>query len=427
MSSGLKPVHPTCGIVKQLPGPAGVSLAQTRDARGAGLLVRRGVGEGVVCASPCSTRSPSPGRGGPTASTSPTSTRSSRRSPASAAGWHAFWTVEHHFLEEYSHCSNPEVLYGAIAAQHRADAPRLRRAAHAEAVQPPGAHRRVGRGARPHLRRPRRLRHRPLGDTRRARGLRHRSRTRRARCGRRRSATSSAAGRTTSYSFEGKHWSMPDRRVQPKPLQQPHPPIWGATTSDDGHQQVGELGLGLCSFAVGVPPEEVKEKIDIYRDGGRRGAPSRSASSCNDQAATFTMALLRADRPRKRGRPRASPSSGTRRPAPARSRRSPSGWRSASEELGNYDYAADMLKTVADDGSLDLLSLEYLVDARRVRARHPRRVHRDVPALRGGRRRPAAVPGEPVQDPARARSCRRSSSWASTSSRSSADARSWVR
>jgi alkanesulfonate monooxygenase SsuD/methylene tetrahydromethanopterin reductase-like flavin-dependent oxidoreductase (luciferase family) len=22
-------------------------------------------------------------------------------------GFHAFWTVEHHFLEEFSHCSNP--------------------------------------------------------------------------------------------------------------------------------------------------------------------------------------------------------------------------------------------------------------------------------------------------------------------------------
>ncbi|MEL7210952.1 MAG: LLM class flavin-dependent oxidoreductase, partial [Actinomycetota bacterium] len=32
-------------------------------------------------------------------------------------GFDAFWTVEHHFLEEFSHCSNPEVLYGAIAAQ----------------------------------------------------------------------------------------------------------------------------------------------------------------------------------------------------------------------------------------------------------------------------------------------------------------------
>jgi hypothetical protein len=29
-------------------------------------------------------------------------------------GFHSLWTVEHHFLE--AHCSNPEVLYGAIAA-----------------------------------------------------------------------------------------------------------------------------------------------------------------------------------------------------------------------------------------------------------------------------------------------------------------------
>ena len=27
-----------------------------------------------------------------------------------AAGFESIWTVEHHFLEEYSHCSNPEVL-----------------------------------------------------------------------------------------------------------------------------------------------------------------------------------------------------------------------------------------------------------------------------------------------------------------------------
>ncbi|MEY2569534.1 MAG: hypothetical protein QOE35_4063, partial [Actinomycetota bacterium] len=36
---------------------------------------------------------------------------------ADRLGWDAVWTVEHHFLEEYSHCSNPEVLYGAIAAR----------------------------------------------------------------------------------------------------------------------------------------------------------------------------------------------------------------------------------------------------------------------------------------------------------------------
>ena len=33
------------------------------------------------------------------------------------AGFDSMWTVEHHFLEEFSHCSNPEVLYGAVAAR----------------------------------------------------------------------------------------------------------------------------------------------------------------------------------------------------------------------------------------------------------------------------------------------------------------------
>ena len=34
-----------------------------------------------------------------------------------AAGFASFWTVEHHFLDEYSHCSAPGALYGAIAAR----------------------------------------------------------------------------------------------------------------------------------------------------------------------------------------------------------------------------------------------------------------------------------------------------------------------
>ena len=36
---------------------------------------------------------------------------------ADEVGFHSVWSVEHHFLEEYSHCSNPEILYGAIAAR----------------------------------------------------------------------------------------------------------------------------------------------------------------------------------------------------------------------------------------------------------------------------------------------------------------------
>ena len=162
------------------------------------------------------------------------------------------------------------------------------------------------------------------------------------------------------YSFEGKYWSLPDRRVQPKPLQQPHPPIWGATTSDDGHQQVGELGLGLCSFAVGVSPEEVKKKIDIYREAVAK-CTSPIGKFVNNQAATFTMATCAPTREEAWETARESfewyPKVGARQIAQVAE------WmEERKQELGNYDYAAAMRKT-SDDGTLDLLSLEYLADA----------------------------------------------------------------
>jgi alkanesulfonate monooxygenase SsuD/methylene tetrahydromethanopterin reductase-like flavin-dependent oxidoreductase (luciferase family) len=90
------------------------------------------------------------------------------------------------------------------------------------------------------------------------------------------------------HEFEGKYWSMPRRRVQPKPLQAPHPPIFGATGSDDGHQLMGELGIGVCSFSVASPPEDVKRRLDIYRKA-LRGCTKPLGRFVNDQAAAFTM------------------------------------------------------------------------------------------------------------------------------------------
>ena len=179
-------------------------------------------------------------------------------------GWDAFWTVEHHFLQEYSHCSNPEVLYGAIAA--RTERIRLGygvrlmpkpynhpvRTAESVAVLDLISGGRVDLGTG---RSATRAELEGFGiDPAESRQMWQ-------------EAIEHVVGCWTNdeYEFSGKHWQMPLRRVQPKPLQQPHPPLWGATTSDEGHAQMGDLGLGLCSFAVGLPPAEVKRKIDIYR------------------------------------------------------------------------------------------------------------------------------------------------------------------
>ena len=215
-------------------------------------------------------------------------------------GWHAFWTVEHHFLQEYSHCSNPEVLYGAIAA--RTDRIRLGygvrlmpkpynhpvRTAESVAVLDLLTKGRVDLGAG---RSATRAELEGFGiDPAESRQMWQ-------------EAIGHIVGCWTNdeYEFDGEYWQMPRRRVQPKPWQKPHPPLWGATTSDEGHAQVGDLGLGLCSFAVGLPPSEVKRKIDIYREAvGRCEAPI--GAFVHNRAATFTMAICAPDRDRGRGR-----------------------------------------------------------------------------------------------------------------------------
>ena len=274
------------------------------------------------------------------------------------AGFHSLWTVEHHFLEEYSHCSNPEVLYGAIAARTS----RLRLGYGVRLMPKPYNHpvRTAESVAVLDL----------ISDGRVDFGT-GRSSTRAELEGfgidpaETRSMWAEAIGHVVGcwtndeYEMRGKHWQMPRRRVHPKPLQQPHPPIWGATSSEDGHKQIGEAGLGLCSFAVGVSPEEVKKKIDIYR-AAVKTCRQPLGKYVNDQASTFTMALCAPSEAEARDAARESfewyPKHG------ARLIGSLATWMAEKKaELGTYAYAADM-KNVDEAGALDLLTLEYLVE-----------------------------------------------------------------
>jgi alkanesulfonate monooxygenase SsuD/methylene tetrahydromethanopterin reductase-like flavin-dependent oxidoreductase (luciferase family) len=274
-------------------------------------------------------------------------------------GWDAFWTVEHHFLSEFSHCSNPEVLYGAVAALTE----RIRIGYGVRLMPQPYNHpvRTAESVAVLDL----------LSDGRVDLGT-GRSSTRAELEGfnvdpaETRAMWQEAIGHVVGcwtndeYEFAGKHWQMPKRRVHPKPRQKPHPPIWGATSSEDGHRQVGALGLGLCSFAVGVSPQEVKAKVDIYREAVEK-CTTPIGAFVNNQAATFTMALCDQDRSTAHDLARESfewyPKTGARHIA------SMTDWMiERKQDLGSYAYAADM-KKIDDEGALDLLSLEYLVEA----------------------------------------------------------------
>ncbi len=276
---------------------------------------------------------------------------------ADKLGWHAFWTVEHHFLEEYSHCSNPEVLYGAIAATTKnirigygvrlMPAPYNHpvRTAESVAVLDLISNGRVdfgtGRSAT-------RAELEGFGiDPSKTRAMW-------------REAIGHVVGcwSNDEYEFAGDTWSMPKRRVLPKPLQKPHPAVWGATTSDEGHAEVGSLGLGLCSFAVGVPPEEIGRKIAIYREALAK-CEQPLATFVNDSAATFTMMNVAPTEQEAQDVARESfewyPKAG------ARMIGKLAGYMEERDQsLGNYQYAAEM-QAHDEDGSLDLLTLDILL------------------------------------------------------------------
>ena len=206
---------------------------------------------------------------------------------AEQMGWHGFWSVEHHFLEEYSHCSNPEVLYGAVAARTE----RMRigygvrlgprpynhpvRSAESSAVLDLLSNGRVEFGTG---RSSTRIEMEGFGI--------HPDETRSMW----QEAVEHIVGCWTNdeYEFSGKYWSMPKRRVLPKPIQDPHPPVWGATGSESGHRMMGKLGLGLLSFSVGTPPEELARRVALYRDGLAE-CEQPLGRQINGRAACFTM------------------------------------------------------------------------------------------------------------------------------------------
>jgi alkanesulfonate monooxygenase SsuD/methylene tetrahydromethanopterin reductase-like flavin-dependent oxidoreductase (luciferase family) len=272
-------------------------------------------------------------------------------------GFHSFWTVEHHFLEEFSHCSNPEVLYGAVAAQT--------------------SNIRIGYGVRLQ---PRPYNH-PVRSAESAAVLDLIS-DGRVEFGTGRSSTRAELegfgihpSETRAMweealdcivtcwtedvaEFHGKYWELPPRRVIPKPLQKPHPAVWGATTSPEGHEVMGRKGIGLCSFTVGLPPEELKGRIELYRRGLSQ-CTTPVGKFVNDQAATFTMVHCAPTRQEALEVAKDSfewyPATGARHIA------SVAEWLEEMEEkdLGTYGYTGEALQRDRE-GQLGRISIDYL-------------------------------------------------------------------
>ncbi len=63
--------------------------------------------------------------------------------------------------------------------------------------------------------------------------------------------------------FEGEHFSMPERNVVPKPLQKPHPPVWVAASRLETVMVGARLGMGAMGVGFETP-EEAQERVSRY-------------------------------------------------------------------------------------------------------------------------------------------------------------------
>jgi alkanesulfonate monooxygenase SsuD/methylene tetrahydromethanopterin reductase-like flavin-dependent oxidoreductase (luciferase family) len=55
------------------------------------------------------------------------------------------------------------------------------------------------------------------------------------------------------FSWEGKHFSVPERCILPKPIQKPHPPMWVTSSNPETVEIAGRMGLGVAVFSFQDP------------------------------------------------------------------------------------------------------------------------------------------------------------------------------
>ncbi len=184
---------------------------------------------------------------------------------ADRLGFDYAWEVEHHFLEEYSHSSAPEVFLAACS--QRTSRIRL---GHGIVLMPPGYNHpaRVAEriatldlvsGGRVEFGTGESSSIMELGGF----GVSPDNK---------RPAWQEAVEQCCNMmvmdpypGYEGQFFSMPCRNVVPKPVQKPHPPLWVACSNRETIKLAARLGIGALTFSFVDPDQAAAWVSDYYR------------------------------------------------------------------------------------------------------------------------------------------------------------------
>ncbi len=88
------------------------------------------------------------------------------------------------------------------------------------------------------------------------------------------------------FSWDSPTFKMPPRNVLPKPVQKPHPPLWMSGTQPESAILAGERGVGFMHFSLS-DPVGMDEKVRSYRRAIARAQPV--GKFVNEQFAAFTI------------------------------------------------------------------------------------------------------------------------------------------
>ena len=184
---------------------------------------------------------------------------------ADSLGFDYVFEVEHHFLEEYSHSSAPEMVMAALSQRTKNI-----RLGHGIVLMPPGYNHparvaeRIGAldilsNGRVEFGTGESASEMELGGYRVERGRKKAMWE---------ESTREAANmmvQTPYQGFQGEFFSMPPRNVIPKPLQDPHPPLWVAASRRETTMLAARFGMGSLGFGFETPDELAERTNEYYR------------------------------------------------------------------------------------------------------------------------------------------------------------------
>jgi alkanesulfonate monooxygenase SsuD/methylene tetrahydromethanopterin reductase-like flavin-dependent oxidoreductase (luciferase family) len=188
---------------------------------------------------------------------------------ADRLGFDHAWEVEHHFLEEYSHSSAPEIFLAA--ASQRTKRIRL---SHGIVLMPPGYN--------PPARIAERIATLDIVSGGRVdfgtgesasrselEGFGIDPAERRAMWRETVEQVANMLAMDPYPGYQGQYYSMPPRNVVPKPVQKPHPPIWVACSNRETIHLAAQLGIGALTFTF-IDADEARHWVNDYYETFKR-------------------------------------------------------------------------------------------------------------------------------------------------------------